>query len=108
MHYIRFKVLTAVAMNIIVFWDVTRCNLAGSFEHFRGTYYPHLQSRRVDASFSEDQGSRHVPLKCWHLSTKLHYITPQKVILRKCHTVKNQYKGKGKVHPRTLRRGVEV
>jgi hypothetical protein len=34
----RFKVLTAVKMLMLVFWVVMPCVLAGGYKHFRETY----------------------------------------------------------------------
>jgi hypothetical protein len=39
----RFEVLTAVKMLILVFWVVTSYGHVGRYQHFRGTYCLHLQ-----------------------------------------------------------------
>jgi hypothetical protein len=39
----RFEVLTAVKMSILVFWVVTQCGLVGRYQRFGGTYCLHLQ-----------------------------------------------------------------
>jgi hypothetical protein len=36
----RFEVLTAVKISIMVFWVVTPCGLAGTYHRFGGTYCP--------------------------------------------------------------------
>jgi hypothetical protein len=39
----RFEVLTAVKMLMLVFWIVTPCGLVGRYQRFGGTYCLHLQ-----------------------------------------------------------------
>jgi hypothetical protein len=38
-----FEIPVAVCIEIIVFWDVTPCNLVGRYRYSRGTCSPHLQ-----------------------------------------------------------------
>jgi hypothetical protein len=45
--YVRFEVLMAVKMSMLVFWIVTPCELVGRDQRFGGTYYLHLQGWRV-------------------------------------------------------------
>jgi hypothetical protein len=40
---VRFEVLTAVKISILVFWVVTSCGLVGRYRHFGGTYCLDLQ-----------------------------------------------------------------
>jgi hypothetical protein len=46
----RFDVLTAVKMSMLVFWVVTPCGLVGRYQRFGGTYCLYLQD------WSEDGG----------------------------------------------------
>jgi hypothetical protein len=39
----RFEVLTAVKMSMLLFWIVTPCGLVGRYQGFGGTYCFHLQ-----------------------------------------------------------------
>jgi hypothetical protein len=38
----RFSVLTAVNMSMLVYWVVTPCGLVGRYKRFGGTYCFHL------------------------------------------------------------------
>jgi hypothetical protein len=49
----KYEVLTAVNMSLLVFRVVTPCGLAGRYQHFGGTYCPHLQSWKWRQCFSE-------------------------------------------------------
>jgi hypothetical protein len=40
--YLRFNVLAALKMSIVVFWDVTPCNLEDGYQLFGRTYCTHL------------------------------------------------------------------
>jgi hypothetical protein len=40
----RFEVLTAVKMSMLVFWVVMPCGLVGKYQRFGGTYCLHLFS----------------------------------------------------------------
>jgi hypothetical protein len=42
-YHIRFEVLTAVKMSILVFWDVTPRRLVGGYHRFGGTNCLHVQ-----------------------------------------------------------------
>jgi hypothetical protein len=42
--YLRFEVLTAVKITMLVFCDATPCGLVGGYQGFGGTYCLHLQS----------------------------------------------------------------
>jgi hypothetical protein len=42
----RLEVLTRVKMPTVVLGFVTPCELACHYQHFEGTYCPHLQPRR--------------------------------------------------------------
>jgi hypothetical protein len=50
---VRFQVLTAASMKIIVFWDVAPCSLIEVYQRFRGTYCIHHHS-------PDDGGSKHL------------------------------------------------
>jgi hypothetical protein len=39
----RFEVLKEVKMSMLVFWVETLCGLADKYQHFRQTYFLHLQ-----------------------------------------------------------------
>jgi hypothetical protein len=39
----RFNILTAVKISMLVFWVVTPCGLVGRYHRFRGTYCLSLQ-----------------------------------------------------------------
>jgi hypothetical protein len=34
----RFEVLMAVKMSVLVFWVIMLCGLVGKYQYFRGTY----------------------------------------------------------------------
>jgi hypothetical protein len=40
----RFEILTAVKMSMMVFWVVTTYGLTGAYQCFEGAYCPHLQA----------------------------------------------------------------
>jgi hypothetical protein len=40
---VRFQVLTALSLNMTVFWDVAPCSLVEVDRHFRGAYGLHHQ-----------------------------------------------------------------
>jgi hypothetical protein len=44
-YYVRYKVLTAVNMSMLLFWVVTPYGLVGRYQCFGGTYCLHLQGR---------------------------------------------------------------
>jgi hypothetical protein len=44
---VRFEVHTAVTMNARVIWNVTLCHLVDQYQDFGGTYFFHLQDRRM-------------------------------------------------------------
>jgi hypothetical protein len=44
--YLRYKVLMAAKMSVLVFWVVKPCGLAGRYHRFGGTYCLHLQGWR--------------------------------------------------------------
>jgi hypothetical protein len=46
LHYVRFEVVTAVAMKNAVFWDVAPCRSCVN-RRFGGTYRLHLQGRKI-------------------------------------------------------------
>jgi hypothetical protein len=43
--YVGFEVLTAVSMNIAVFWVVAPCSLVEVYQHFRGPCCLHHQGK---------------------------------------------------------------
>ena len=43
------EVLTGLFVKIMVFWDVTLCNLVDGCLHHPGTFYPRIWSRRVNS-----------------------------------------------------------
>jgi hypothetical protein len=49
----RFQVLTAVSMNMTVFWDVAPCSLVEIDRRFRGAYCLYHQGRVEAVSTSE-------------------------------------------------------
>jgi hypothetical protein len=42
----RFEVLTAMKMPLLIFWIVTPYGLVDRYQHFRETYFLHLQASR--------------------------------------------------------------
>jgi hypothetical protein len=44
--YMRFDVLTAVRMSMLLLWVVTPCELVGRYQRFGETYCLHLQGRK--------------------------------------------------------------
>jgi hypothetical protein len=46
---VEFEILTAVAVQSIISWDVTQHSPVESYLHFRGTYYLHLQGHQLTA-----------------------------------------------------------
>jgi hypothetical protein len=65
-NFMRFEVLTAVTMTIIVFWDVTLCNLS-DVQSFRGTCCLHLGEEELnstlkkEAARSSKKNPKHLP-----------------------------------------------
>jgi hypothetical protein len=51
-----FEVLTAVSLNIQVFWDVTSRGLVNGYRPFEGSYCLHLHTQTVDDP--EDEGTK--------------------------------------------------
>jgi hypothetical protein len=47
----RFEVLTAVKMSMLVFWVVTPCGLVGRFQRFRKTYCLHLLGLNIQCRY---------------------------------------------------------
>jgi hypothetical protein len=56
---VRFEVLTALFMNIQVFWDVTACRLVYNYWSFRGTYrlWVKVVEERMILDYNEDGGN---------------------------------------------------
>jgi len=56
---VRFEVLTALFMNIQVFWDVTACRLVNNYWSFRGTYrlWVKVVEERMILDYNEDGGN---------------------------------------------------
>jgi hypothetical protein len=54
-HYVRFQVLTAASMKMVVFWVVAPCSLVNLYRRFRGSCCLHHQGDRPD-----DLGNKHV------------------------------------------------
>jgi hypothetical protein len=46
-HYIGFEVLTAVVMNITIFWDITACGPLRVNRRFGTAYRLHLHGRKI-------------------------------------------------------------
>jgi hypothetical protein len=45
-----FEVHTAVVMKSSIFWDITQCNQGEINRRFEGTYFLHLQGKKVNTS----------------------------------------------------------
>jgi hypothetical protein len=45
--YVRFNVIVAVNVEIIVVWNVASCNLVDRYHLFGGTYCLHLQEVKI-------------------------------------------------------------
>jgi hypothetical protein len=43
LYFVRFKVLTAMSMKMVVFWDVAPRSLVDTDRHFGGVYYLYHQ-----------------------------------------------------------------
>jgi hypothetical protein len=48
---LRYEILTAVLMNIQVFWDVTLCRMVNSYKCFNEAYCLHLQRLTVHKEY---------------------------------------------------------
>jgi hypothetical protein len=40
-----------MAVNVVIFWVVTLCSLGGGHQHFKGTYFLHLQGQPPVSSY---------------------------------------------------------
>jgi len=65
-----FKVLTAVMIQVEVFWDVTVCSVVVGYQRFRGPCCLHRQG----------EGGGSVDL-CWYPTATLHGVTIQNLSL---------------------------
>jgi hypothetical protein len=70
----RFEVLTAVKMSMLVLWVVTPFRLAGRYRRFGETYCLHLKGCKWRQYF---------PLKNYHPPTSPHGVTTQKTNIDK-------------------------
>jgi hypothetical protein len=55
-----FKILTAVALRIHVFWNVMQCEWVSGFQCFKGAYYLHLQWSSNPRTLVQNTGN-HLP-----------------------------------------------
>jgi hypothetical protein len=82
-HFVRTEVLTVAVMNVAIFWDKVPCSTYVK-QHFRGTYYLHLQVKNQQSkkpaclpSHVENAGF----LFGWFSTLKMEVICSSKTLL---------------------------
>lgn len=68
-----------IFVNIIIFWDLMPFGLLDRHQHFRGSCYLHLQSKKEVEDSHPEQGGFMFLKKNWSLSTRT-YVTSMKTI----------------------------